>query len=292
MNRVQKSVIGAAALGALSFAGAALAADLPVKAAPMYAPAPIYSWTGFYLGGHVGAGWGTTETTLDVGNTFIGAPVSQTVNQLISGTLGLQLPIAQTQMNGFLGGLQTGYNWQSGVFVFGVEGDITWSGIKGNSPCVLVFNCTSEVRWIADITGRLGVTVGDRGLVYIKGGAAWADSRVGINQSVTVTTGPFTAFGGVSGSETNTRFGGTLGTGIEYGFMPGWSVKVEYDYYDFGKKDVVVPITASGGISGPNIRGPVTGSIGILAPVNVNEQVHTIRAGVNYHFNTPVVAKY
>ena len=129
------------------------------------------------------------------------------------------------------------------------------------------------------------MTVGDRGLVYVKGGAAWAGASVGINQSVTVNTpllGGVTAAGSIAGSASKTVFGGTLGAGVEYAFMPGWSAKIEYDYYDFDKQSMNVPITASGGITGAAVAA---GSILIRTPVSVTEQVHTVRVGVNYHFN-------
>ncbi len=283
---------GAATLAALSITNAASAADMAVKAPPIVPP-PVYSWTGFYVGGQVGSGWGTSQTTVDVGNTFIGPPVNNTINGLIPGALNLFIPLPQVQMNGFVGGGQAGYNWQTGVFVLGVEGDILWSGIKGTTSCILVFNCTNEVKWIGDITGRLGVTVGDRGLVYIKGGAAWADASVGINQSAAVVGPGFAAFGAVNGSVSKTVFGGTLGAGVEYGFLPGWSVKLEYDYFDFGKEHMNIPVTAAGGIA--IVGGPaLAGAIGIHSPISVDEKVHTVRIGVNYHFNwgQPVVARY
>ena len=140
---------------------------------------------------------------------------------------------------------------------------------------------------MADITGRVGFTVADRGLLYIKGGAAYANASVGINQSVALasTFGPgFVANGSINGSASKSMFGGTLGAGIEYAFLPGWSAKIEYDYYDFGKQDMNVPITASGGVQ-INGGAPVAGSILIRTPVTVTEQVHTIRIGANYHFN-------
>jgi outer membrane immunogenic protein len=287
MNRIQKvAVAGTAALGALSFVGAAFAADLPVRAY-VPPPAPVFSWTGFYIGGQVGSGWGTSQTDVDVGNTFIGAPVNQTVNQLVAGTLNLNVPLPQVQMNGFLGGGQIGYNWQYGAMVYGLEGDILASGLKGQTACFLVLNCTNEVKWIADITGRIGFTAGERALIYIKGGGAWSEASVGINQSVSLASslgGGFTANGAINGSASKDMFGGTLGAGIEYAFLPGWSAKLEYDYFDFGRQDMNVPITASGGVQ-VNGGAPVTGSIGIRTPVSVTEQVHTVRFGVNYHFN-------
>lgn len=104
---------------------------------------------------------------------------------------------------------------------------------------------------MADITGCLGFTVSDRGLVYVKGGAAWAGANIGINQSVVVATnfGPgFVVNGAISGSASKNVLGATLGAGVEYAFMPGWSAKVEYDY-DFGNQNTTVPVTASAGIA-------------------------------------------
>jgi outer membrane immunogenic protein len=288
MSVIRKAgLMGASAFAAMSIANAASAADLAARPYVPAPPVPVFSWTGFYIGGQVGTGWGTSQTDVDVGNTFIGAPVNQTVNQLIAGNLNLSVPLPQVQMNGFLGGGQVGYNWQSGVMVYGIEGDILASGLKGKTGCFLVLNCTNEIKSIADITGRVGFTVGDRGLLYVKGGAAWADASVGINQSVSVasTLGPgFVANGAINGSASKDVFGGTFGAGIEYAFMPGWSAKLEYDYFDFGSQSMVVPVTAGGGVA---IGGgaPVSGSIGIRTPVSFQEQVHTIRVGVNYHFN-------
>jgi outer membrane immunogenic protein len=287
MTFIKMAVAGDAALGALGLANAASAADLAVRPVVKAPPAPVFSWTGFYVGGQVGAGWGTSQTDVDVGNTFIGPPVNQSINQLLAGNLNLIVPLPQVQMNGFVGGGQAGYNWQSGVMVYGLEGDIFWSGLKGHTDCFAVLNCSNEIRWMADITARIGFTVGDRGLVYIKGGAAWADANVGINQSVALasTLGPgFVANGAITGSGSKNIFGGTLGTGIEYAFLPGWSAKVEYDYFDFGNQNLTVPITAGGGIAINN--GPAfAGSIGIRTPVTIHEQIHTVRLGVNYHFN-------
>ncbi len=285
--KFKNTIASIAVLGTFAVAGEALAADLAARPYVKAPPAPVFTWTGGYVGGQVGAGWGTSQTDVDVGNTFIGPPINQNVNQLLAGNLGLSVPLPQVQMNGFLGGLQAGYNWQSGVLVYGVEGDIMWSGLKGYTDCFVVLKCSNEVKWMADLTGRVGVTVGDRGLVYIKGGAAFANASVGINQSVALasTLGPgFVANGAINGSASKDMFGGTLGAGVEYAFMPGWSAKLEYDYFDFGKQSMDVPVTAGGGIAINN--GPAfAGSIGIRTPVSVREQFHTVRIGVNYHFN-------
>ncbi len=275
MNRF----LTAAAVVALSSA-TAFAADLPVKA-PVYAPAPVFSWTGGYIGGHVGAGWGTTESNIDVGRTLI-------LNGFDAAALALVVPLAQTQMNGFLGGIQAGYNWQAGVWVFGIEGDFSGADIKGNSPCLLVLNCSSRVNWTADITGRLGLTVGAGGLVYLKGGAAWINRKFNAGNSVGVSfvdgADTVAAFGALNGSHTGTQVGGLIGAGIEYNVpTTNWSVKLEYDYMQFGSQNADVPFTASGGIS---VNGALrTGSVTFPINMNFNDAVHTIKVGANYHFN-------
>src|SRR5262245_39355553 len=109
--------LGIAALAASSIAiasvSAANAADLPIRKAPVAAPA--WSWIGFYIGAHVGAGWGTIETQVP-GGAFA----------FSSGTV-----------NGFLGGGQVGFNWQTGPIVLGVEADASWTNIQGTTPCVV-----------------------------------------------------------------------------------------------------------------------------------------------------------
>jgi outer membrane immunogenic protein len=291
MKLTQKlAIAGTAALGALAFAGAALAADLPARTytkAPMMSA--VFSWTGFYVGGHVGAGWGTTESNLDVGRTLISNGID-----LVS--LALVLPLAQTQMNGFLGGVQAGYNWQSGIMVFGIEGDFSGADIKGNAPCLLVLNCGSKVDWTADITGRLGATVGDRGLLYVKGGAAWINRKFSIGNSVAVAAGgggslafndgdggAFSAGGAINGSVTNTRLGALLGAGIEYSVTSNWSVKLEYGYMDFGSQNVNVPVVASGGYCYP-VGNCHSGSFAFNANVNLKDAVNAVKVGANYHF--------
>lgn len=106
------------------------------------------------------AGWGTTEATADIGATV--APF------ITPATLAFQLPLSSQTVNGFLGGGQIGWNWQTGVFVFGVEGDVEWENLKGSGPCLLVLQCNTNHKWQADITGRVGVAAFDRALVYIR----------------------------------------------------------------------------------------------------------------------------
>ena len=176
---------------------------------------PPFSWTGFYLGGNVGAGFGTTETSVNVGpalTAVTGTPVAATA------------PLVSETFNGFVGGIQAGYNWQAGVFVLGVEGDLDAAGLQGNAPCVVVLNCTMKHNWFADITGRVGVVAVDRSLIYLKGGVAWEGSNFSVGNSI--TGGGMSLAANASGSGTQT--GGLLGMGVEYAFLPNWSAKIEY----------------------------------------------------------------
>src|SRR5277367_5933551 len=166
-----KTMFAAAAALLMASTIASSAADLAVKAAP-YTPTPVWSWTGFYIGAHVGAGWGTTESTLTGVSSGLG---------LVSGAGAFSLPLAQNSMSGFLGGGQIGYNYQSGWAVFGVQGDFAGADIDGTTPCISFLSCTAKTDWIATATGRIGAVVGDRGLIYVKGGAAWMETKHSAN---------------------------------------------------------------------------------------------------------------
>ncbi|MFZ5733192.1 MAG: outer membrane protein [Pseudomonadota bacterium] len=193
---------------------AASAADMRARTytkAPPPPPAPIYNWTGFYLGGHLGAAFS------DNNNPFFGGNND-----------------AQ-----FMGGGQVGFDYQfAPSWVMGLEANYSF-----------LTNSSNINRGLGSVTGRLGWTWGP-GLLYVKGGYAWADTR--------------NTFGfGQVGSD-----GYTVGAGIEYMFAPSWSAKVEYQYYDFGSVNFV-------GIIPPAI--PVAGTF--------RNDEHTIKVGLNYRFN-------
>ena len=194
---MKKLVLSAAVLVALG--APALAADLPAQTykAPAYtAPALIYNWTGFYIGGHVGGAF--------------------------AGDNSLQSNDAR-----FMGGVQGGFDYQFAPrWVMGVEAQYSW--LNSNNTGVLLPGgtlVTSKNDQIGSATGRIGYTWGP-GLVYGKGGYAWRDNN---NLGVNVAGAPvaFTTNG-------NHRDGWTLGAGLEYMFAPNWSAKAEYQYYNFG----------------------------------------------------------
>jgi len=131
------------------------------------------------------------------------------------------------------------------VFVFGVEGDVEWENLKGSGPCVLILQCSTNHKWQADITGRVGVAAFDRALVYIKGGAVWQHSDYSFGNSIAFTTPGGSISASLNGSASETRLGALLGTGIEYGFLPNWSAKIEYNFEDFGTRSLNFPLAIS-----------------------------------------------
>ena len=253
---------------------AALAADASVYKAPIAASLPI--WSGLYVGGHLGAGWGTFvwENYQSTGGTFAHSP----------STMG------NASMAGFLGGAQIGFNWQTGKWVFGVEGTWSWTNIEGQfvndgpiSQGPQRFpkgTASTHLDWIATLVGRVGVTV-DRALVYAGGGGAWAKEKDNLfaGSFATNASGSAEYWDG-----SQTRSGFTFLTGVEYAIDPNWSAKIQYNYYDFGTKTV----SLAGGSPGINPGFPGF-------DVDAHLRIHAITAGVNYRFNwgkAPIVAKY
>jgi outer membrane immunogenic protein len=235
--------LATAALATVALAGAAQAADLPRKApvAPYAAP---FSWTGFYIGAHVGWGWSKTEWS---DRCFSDAPcVPGAVTDAAFG------PLGSYNLNGFLGGGQLGYNWQAGWAVFGVEADASGTDIKGSGVCIHVsFQCSSKIDALGTITARFGGAV-DRALLYVKGGGAWVHEKHTVSDSHDD-----------SGAASETRWGWTVGAGLEYAFAPNWSGKVEYNFLDFGKDTIAFP---------PAMQA------------KLEQTVHTVKFGINYRF--------
>jgi outer membrane immunogenic protein len=249
--------------GLLATTVAASAADMAVKARPIM-PAPVWSWTGFYFGAHVGAGWGTTESTLT--QFTIGPPVNLVTP--------LNFPVSQNSRSGFLGGVQAGYNWQSGPVVFGIQGDIAGTDIKGTTPCLIgILSCTSRTNWLATASGRLGAVVLDRGLVYVKGGGAWMNTDHRVNAPVVGNT--------LITSASSDTWGWLLGMGTEWMITPNWTAFVEYNYIEFDKKNERFPLGAIQGVAF-SVNADLTNKLSIA------------KVGVNYKFDwgTPVVARY
>ncbi len=195
------------AAGTVACLCSAQAADLPMRPAPApvapvaYAP-PVYNWSGFYIGGHIGGGFENSKWT----DPFTGA--DDTFNH-----------------SGFLGGAQVGVNTQFNWLVLGLEGDFSWTSLaKGTGTDSIGDTITTSPQWTSTITGRIGVAF-DRLLVYGKGGLAIAQDE-----------STFTPVGGATVTDDLTRTGWTAGAGLEYALNNNWSVRAEYDYLGFGSK--------------------------------------------------------
>jgi outer membrane immunogenic protein len=210
-----------ALLALLTIPMAASAADL--KPAPVYtkAPmmAPVFSWTGFYIGGNIGGAWARHDVT----DSIFG------VNFDNGGNNGV-----------FIGGGQLGFNYQINNFVLGVEGDFDWGANNNNSGNGVfvpglrqTIGVTSNDTWIATAAARFGVAV-DRVLFYGKAGGGWVG-----NNGFTVTN--VTTGASITGSNSNTASGWLVGAGIEWAFANNWSVKFEYDYLGLTGRTFTVP---------------------------------------------------
>lgn len=227
----------------------AQAADLGSSRSPIpsavIAPAG-FNWTGFYVGGHVGYGWGSNKWG---GIPTIGAAVN---------------PLSTVNSNGFFGGGQLGYNWQFGQGVVGVEADAAFAGLDGWAFAPTPnFAFRTRAEMLASLRARGGFAV-DRALFYVTGGVALGNYR----HSTLTNPGPTTI-----GRFSNTRTGYTLGAGVEYAFAPNWTAKIEYAYYNFGNATQVHATAAQ------QLRAAGFGT-------RISSDIHTVKIGVNYLFAT------
>ena len=245
---MNKLLLGAISVLALVTASAASAADLPVKAPFVAAPAP-WSWTGFYVGANVGGSLGhnpTTQTETEGSESF---------------------PIETFNMApfGFVYGGQIGYNYQFAAnWVAGLEVDFQGTHQR-DSACLLEcglesFNTTQKQDWFGTARGRFGYTNGDW-MYYVTAGGAW----MSIEQSFSVTSSPIA----LSTSSKQTNTGWVIGAGIETHLWGPWTVKAEYLYMDLGSISAAILIPA----------GPVT----VATESGIRDNI--IRAGLNYKFN-------
>jgi outer membrane immunogenic protein len=250
-------------LAAVAMAGSAVAADMAPRytKAPPPAPIVVYNWTGCYIGGNVGGGWARTSQDR-VGIVNVGA-----VNPA--------LPFGSSEGSDFVGGGQIGCDYQfAGNWLVGIQGTYDYSRINSSQAVTSFPTFTSTIRTkdIFTVTGRVGYLFTPQLLGYVKGGGAWATADYAVYQP-----------GGILLSETASgvsRSGWTVGGGLEWMFAPGWSVFGEYNYMDFGRKDVTF-VTAPGAVGNPDI-------------LRTKLEASTALVGVNYKFNFggPVVAKY
>jgi outer membrane immunogenic protein len=257
---MRKLLLGVCA--AVLVSGSAMAADVPV-APPLYRgpafpppPLPVYNWTGCYLGASAGGIWARNQYTSGTLLTF------DDVNFPVVGT-----SLGSHDANSFIGVVQGGCNYQAGPWVAGVQADFGWSNAIGSHPDQVFFGITdrSTTRSVGSVTGRVGYAW-DRFLPYIKAGGAW--QRIEYVSYVSNTSFAVATAG-------ETRSGWTVGVGAEYGITMNLSGFIEYDYYDFGTRNV--PFFFAGAATGT---------------VDIRQTTHVVKAGLNWRFGPPSVAVY
>jgi outer membrane immunogenic protein len=340
MRRIALALLASTSL--LGLASVAEAADLAVRKAPPPPPPPLWSWTGFYIGAHVGAGWSRQDWARsrdqfcfdkselkDLKDPEDGFDGFSCAKENGNGLLSLSEALDQGSHNaiGGLGGVQVGFNWQAGWVLFGIEAQYSWARLQGDHADNRSFvfgeleegeldftQVNAQSRFSTDIEGigtiafRLGIVSGpqDRTLFYIKGGAAYAkeDIKERINGSFLFveTSGtdeqvPVNFTADLKGDRS--KWGWMFGAGMEFGLFDNWSAKIEYNYLDFGDKDV----TLSGNVCATAFSEPeaVLEAHTKCAPISrthkVDENIQLIKIGLNYRFGPwgkapAVMAKY
>jgi outer membrane immunogenic protein len=244
---MKKLLLVTASLVALGAAAPAMAADLAArpytKAPPMVQAA--YNWSGFYVG--LNGGGGTSHKCWD-----LVAGASEGCHDATGGTVGGQV----------------GYRWQTGPVVFGVEAQGNWADFTGDniSQVFAADRNRTKIDAFGLFTGQVGYAW-NNALLYVKGGAAVVDDKYSIVSA---------AAGSLLASASETRWGGVVGVGVEYGFAPNWSAGVEYDHMFMGTQsnNFTTPVGAFAGAD------------------NIRQDVDLFTARVNYKFGGPIVARY
>jgi iron complex outermembrane recepter protein len=255
----------------------------PLTTGPMVFKAPVrstWSWAGFYLGGTIGYGWGTSNT--------------DTVFSDIASTSPLLTTSHSNRLEGAIGGAQAGYNWVAGNLLAGVEADLNYSGqraglasacpgevcnpvlvgIVGDPSVQAVFEQSQKLEWFATLRGRLGAIVTPDAVAYVTGGLVVGE---------VMTAGTVFGFDGDGNpvntivSSHNTKAGWTAGGGVEARLFGNWTGKLEYLYLDLGSV-TTVPTPAPGATVAAAFNSRVTDSV--------------VRLGVNYKFDPNEIWAY
>ncbi len=214
MSRISLALLASTAL----FAGAASAADLPMKSAPYVAPAPATSWTGFYIGGNVG-GASTTVHYKDYGDTFD----NQGLNP--------------DRKIGFIGGVHGGINFQHNSFVYGVEA--AWSWVDASDTTFPIGTAGNSVNsWISykakdygSVKGRAGLAFGDT-LLYVAAGPAWGNFDLSAS----------CCSAGNTASARTTKLGLVGAVGVEHMLTPNWILRGQVELAEFNtQREVIIP---------------------------------------------------
>jgi outer membrane immunogenic protein len=301
------------AISASFSVGTALAADMPVKAPPL-AVAPVINWSGWYAGINIGGTWDNNRNADHVAAAgpcnpaFLGCVAVPNYSATAALASTFNIPFG-SRANVIAGG-QIGWNYQASgsMVLFGLEADI--AGIEGNrsasllvspvvNPNFLAFpeaysaTVTRHVDYLGTVRGRIGAVVSPAFLLYATGGLAYGGVRSSTAETMTFPgcAGAGTNCNGVGGGSTYaTRAGYTVGAGGEWMFLPNWSVKGEYLYYDLGRVNHATALNQFCTGVGCAVNGGLFAST--TGTTSTRFDGHIVRIGLNYHFGGPVVARY
>ena len=288
LRKMSKRLLLAAGFLAASLTtGFAADMRMPVKAPPIVDPP--FSWTGFYVGGNVGYSWGRART--DQSDVLTSTPSLRaftTGGTELFNVNGIAFPIVGTpaitagstssrsNVNGFIGGVQAGYNWQvDRYWLLGIETDFQGSGERGsNSICSLGCTATgafgsaaTRMDWFGTLRGRIGWLPVERVLLYFTGGLAYASLKT---DYVSGITDPNSLL--VTGSSRSTRLGYALGGGVEGALDRHWTVKLEYLFMGFD------PYSTNLGASSRTVTGPgINFADRVIVPSTTNVNAASVR---------------
>ncbi|MBR1120819.1 porin family protein [Bradyrhizobium lablabi] len=249
---MKKILLGLAGLAALAVPASAadLAARPYTKAPPAMIPV-LYDWSGFYIGAN--GGWGSSHKCWDreALGVFVAA---EGCHDATGGTAGGQI----------------GYRWQAGTWVFGLEGQGNWADFKGNHVSVFAPAITAESKIGAFglLTGQIGYAWNNV-LLYVRGGGAVTDDRFRIYSTATGAL--------IANTTDDTRWGGVVGAGVEFGFSPNWSAGVAYDHLFMDSRSYTFNTVPGGAL---------------FATDRIRQDVDVVTVRVNYRWGGPVIAKY
>ena len=283
---MRASIFKAIAIAAFAAAVTANTAAPAADMAPRYTKAPppiveVWTWDKFYVGLNGGYSWGRSDTSGTFYNNVTGVQLSPTESSII-------------HLDGWVFGGQIGKNWQFGNWVVGLEADAQWTDEKGRRDftCATLPACNTvtfgpglnalptttfnqEISWFATFRPRVGALVTPTALLYVTGGLAVAGIKTdGVLSGITAASLPTS----VAWSNDETRFGWVVGAGLEARLWGNWTGKIEGLYMDYGSFSASPTLTTST----PQLRFDYTSKVTDVV----------LRAGVNYHFGAPLVARY
>lgn len=218
-----------------------------------------YDWTGPYVGLQAGYGWGDNDVSVDRTVVREAIDALRTDDAVVNGRDG------SINLDGFIGGLHAGYNWQSDALVLGLEGDIEYADLNGDTDFFVgdepVGKVKEDVDWLGSLRLRAGFAA-DRALFYATGGLAVGGAKLALYDTEDGSSDKLS-------DNSDTKWGWTVGGGVEYAFTDELSARVEYRYTDLGHIDTEFD----------DPKGDISAKADVA--------FHAVRAGLTWHFRGP-----